>query len=440
MRILTQTLALLLLFVTGSASTAQTPQVTVAFEEEPVIVGQPFILRMRVLVPTFMPQPPVFPTFETPGLIVKLPSRSSAPISEKVDGATWAGVSRTYRIYPTTEGEISLPVQDIVITYKDPDTNEEVRHVEPSPQVSFTATIPDAARGLNPMILANGLQISQEWETPEGQLAVGDAVVRRLKAQITGTSGLFIPDLLETNPVSETVVTDPDATPVPHAPETARFATYPQEPTLTESFDRGIISGARTLQATYVAQSGGTAEAPEITLSWFNLKSNAVETITLQGRSFDVAAPPPPPFDPDPKDIAQGVLAALLAIAGLWMLKRFAWPRSVQIARKIHHAYQTTPHAARKRAAMAAQSRDLTATLFELSVLEKRTGHQDPAITAALRCLTRTLYSEPNAQSAPRQEWQALAQAIRKTGAPLRLRKTIPALPVLNPASKPPDA
>lgn len=436
MRIWTRTFALLTLLLIGSASVAETPKVSVAFEDDPVNVGQPFILRLKVLVPTFMPQPPVFPTFETPGLIIKLPARSSSPISERIDGATWAGVSRTYRIYPTTKGQITLPIQDVVITYKDPETNEDVRHVEPSPEISFTATIPDGARGLNPLILADGLQITQEWEAPEGQLAVGDAIVRRLKAQITGTSALFVPDLLDTNPVTQTPAAQPNPPSDPDAPETAKFATYPQEPTLNESFDRGILSGTRTLQATYVAQTGGQAEAPEINLSWFNLKTNTVETITLAGREFDVAPPPPEPFNPDPKDIATAVLWGLVAIFVVWILKQFAWPRMVALWRKGRLAYQNTPHAARNRAVKAAQSKDLTLTLADLSVLEQRLGHQDPEVTEALRSLTQTLYSGSSAPNAPPQEWRALRQAISKTNAPLRLRKNIPALPALNPASK----
>lgn len=440
MRIWARTLAVLTLFLIGSAGVAETPKVSVDFEDEPVIVGQPFILRLKVLVPTFMPQPPVFPTFETPGLIIKLPSRSTSPISEKIDGASWAGVSRTYRIYPTTEGKITLPIQDVVITYKDPDSSEELRHVEPSPEISFTATIPDDARELNPMILADGLQITQEWEAPEGQLAVGDAVVRRLKAQITGTSALFVPDLLDTNPVTMTPEMQPDTPQDPDAPETAKFATYPQEPTLNESFDRGILSGTRTLQATYIAQTGGQAEAPEIILSWYNLKTNAIETITLPGRPFDVAPPPPEPFNPDPKDIAKAILVGLLAIVAAWALKQFVWPRAVALSDKASRAYQNTPRAARTQAVKAAQSKDLTRTLAELTVLEKRIGHQDPSVTAALRRLTETLYSGPSAPNAPSQEWHRLAQAIGKTNAPLHLRKTAPALPSLNPTSKSPGA
>lgn len=440
MRFLTRFCAILALVMIGSLGAAQTPNVTVSFEEDSVAVGQPFVLRMRVLVPTFMPQPPVFPTFETPGLIIKLPSRSSSPISEKIDGASWAGVSRTYRIYPTKEGPVTLPVQDVVITYKDLDTNEEVRHVEPSPEVTFTATIPEAARGLNPMILANGLQITQEWDAPEGELAVGDAVVRRLKATINGTSALFIPDLLAENPVSDTAVPEatPDAKPEPAAPpsKTARFATYPQEPTLQESFDRGILSGTRSMQATYIAQTGGTAQAPDINLSWFNLKDNAVETISLPGRAFDVAAPPPPPYEPDPKAIAQAVLIGALAIAALWAVKLFAWPHAARAVTKLRSAYDQTPHAARKQAVAAARSQDLTAVLAALTVLETRLGRPDAKITKALRSLTHTRYSGPKTGPAPTGDWRRLADAIRKTEAPLGIRKTSPALPPLNPASQ----
>ena len=100
----------------GMAS-AQDPQIEVTAEQDEVTVGQPYILRVKVLVPTFMPKPPVFPTFEVPGLIVRLPERSTSPVSERVDGDTWAGVQRTYRIYPMQVGITEIPDQQLSIVY-----------------------------------------------------------------------------------------------------------------------------------------------------------------------------------------------------------------------------------------------------------------------------------------------------------------------------------
>jgi hypothetical protein len=66
----------------------------------------------------------------------------------------------------------------------------------------------------------------------------------------------------------------------------AQLGAYPKEPSVSETLDRGIMSGTRQDQVTYLPQSGGMAILPDITLEWFNLKTHTLEAITLPGRSF----------------------------------------------------------------------------------------------------------------------------------------------------------
>ncbi len=67
-------------------------QLTVEPMEAEAVVGQPIVLRLTLLVPTFMPDPPTFPTFDMPGLVVRIPERASTPTSKTVNGETWAGM------------------------------------------------------------------------------------------------------------------------------------------------------------------------------------------------------------------------------------------------------------------------------------------------------------------------------------------------------------
>ena len=69
------------------------PVLRVAIEETETIPGQPINLRMTVLVPTFMPKPPVWPSFEAPNLLVRIPPRGGGPTSERIGGQTWSGVA-----------------------------------------------------------------------------------------------------------------------------------------------------------------------------------------------------------------------------------------------------------------------------------------------------------------------------------------------------------
>ena len=66
-----------------------TPILRVDFPETEAIPGQFLTLRLTVLVPTFMPAPPVWLSFEAPNLLVRVPEGGTSPVSERIDGETW---------------------------------------------------------------------------------------------------------------------------------------------------------------------------------------------------------------------------------------------------------------------------------------------------------------------------------------------------------------
>ncbi|MCP4818083.1 MAG: hypothetical protein GY883_02770, partial [Shimia sp.] len=86
----------LLLLPLAALAQDQDPLLEITFEERETIPGQPLTLRLTVFVPTFMPKPPVWPSFETPNLRIRLPERSTSPTSRTINGGTWSGVSRRY--------------------------------------------------------------------------------------------------------------------------------------------------------------------------------------------------------------------------------------------------------------------------------------------------------------------------------------------------------
>lgn len=213
------------------------PRVTIEVPPDPTIVGQPAIVRLKVLVPTYMPNPPVFPSLEQENLLVRLPDRASGPVSESVEGETWSGVQRSYRLYPLAPGTYEFAAAEVQVTFADPETNDPVQVSVPLPAVRLTVEVPDAARGLDPLIIADGFELSQEIEG-DTSLQTGDALTRTLTAKITGTTPIMIPPLLPQ-------IEDP------------LLRAYPNEPRLTETEDRGVLSGQRTDRVTYVAQDGG---------------------------------------------------------------------------------------------------------------------------------------------------------------------------------------
>lgn len=405
---------------------AQDPRVNVTTEQEEVVVGQPYLLRIEVLVPTFMPKAPVFPTFETPGLIVRLPERSTSPISERVDGETWSGVRRTYRIYPTRAGVTEIPAQQVSIVYKNTDTNEDVPLTVEVPATSIRATVPEGARALDPLIIAQNIEITQNWEMSDGILASGDAVVRSLDIAVTGASALFLPPLLETAaPRSEAPSEGTQASP---------FLAYPEDPKVTETIDRGIMSGTRHEQVSYIAQAGGVALFPDITLRWFNIETGEVEEIVLEGRSVEVAIPPVARAPVDIATIIRWGGVVLIGVLAAWVGRRVLWPpvRARLHAMRMH--YDATAYAAHRVATEHARAHNLNGLLGALDERARRGCPPGPETVDAIRALTHRVYRDSADDT--KAEWRALVAALasEKPGlfAP-RGPKGQDALPPLNP-------
>jgi hypothetical protein len=136
----------------------------------------------------------------------------------------------------------------------------------------------------------------------------GDSVTRTVVATVSGTSPMFLPDLL--GPV---VVEG--------------IASYPNEPTLAETDERGMRGGSRTESMTLVAEGGGSGEAPAVTLDWYNLETGKVEAASVEGFAISVDGPPAQTaIEPrDRRAIALMALAGVVALAaGAWLFHRMS--------------------------------------------------------------------------------------------------------------------
>jgi len=397
------------------------PVLRVEFDETEAIPGQPLSLRMTVLVPTFLPEPPVWPSLEAPNLLVRLPERSTNPTSARVGGETWAGVTRNYRISPMVPGEFAIPPQEVVVTWADPESNAPVRAILQSEALAFRGVVPAGAEGLDPFIAATSLDLAQTIEGEPGAMTPGDSVTRTVVATVAGTPPMFLPELLP-----------------PVAIE--GIAAYPDEPLLAETDDRGTLGGSRTERVTLVAEGGGSGAVPAVTLDWYDLETGRVETASVEGFAIAVEGPPARSVAPgrDWRRIALGVLAALAGAAAAVWLKRRAGPplaRLLAARRAARLASEAHAYAVLHR---AVARRDNAALRPALDTWAGRLAGQDPRADPRLRDALTALGADLYGPAAPRDPaaaWQALAEALPavralcRTGGP----ETTP-LPALNPA------
>ena len=342
--VLTSLLLCLLIGATPAAAQGSTrPIIRTALEKAEAIPGQPIILRVTLLAPTWFPKAPVFPSFEAPNIMVRLPERASGPVSERVGSETWSGVTRAYRLYPMTVGRFRLPPLPFRVTYADPESRAPITIILRSDEILFNGVAPEGTDGLDPFIAATELILDQTIDGETTDLEPGDAVTREVKVQIEGMSPIFLPELI---------------------PESAKegVAAYPKEPVVTESKERGVLSGERAESVIYVGQAGGRYVAPSISLRWFNLDTRQIETAEVPG--FDISVkgdPPPPPSTHQWLAVALWVTGVLLlALLTSITLKRF-WP---QVA-----AWRT-------------RRRENLSELGNMRIHPKRAKHSKPIVSA----------------------------------------------------------
>lgn len=395
---------------------AQVPKVELSLAAEETFVGQPLILRLTVLVPSFMPDPPALPSFEVPDLMVRLNGRATNPTSERVDGETWSGVTRSYSLYPMIPGAFVLPPQSVRVTYAVDGATPETVTIE-TEAVRFQARLPEGAEALDPPLIARGLNATQELEIPQGGVAVGDAITREVIVTIDGTSPLFVPPLFE-------------------SAETEGLRAYPQDPGLTEKVDRGVLSGTRREAITYVALSEGEASLPAITLSWYNLTSKQVETLTLDGARFEVSPGPPAPFEPDLSAITRWILLLLIfAGGGLWVARKQGpkfrvWRAAQRAAREIS---EPRLYAAIRRAAAAQDFAQLWTALATYTAHHGDT-RRTTAFDAALGAVAETAYGpHPVHSTDVEARWRTLGSVLSEIRPPKSAPGRTQVLPDLNP-------
>lgn len=345
MRLLGVFLVWLMSVTTVWAQEAQ-PTLEVTFEENETVPGQPLTLRLTVLVPTFMPSPPVWPDFESPNLRVQLPSKASSPTSKRIGGETWSGISRRYQVTPVVPGRFEIPAGEVQVRYRAPDGNGELEATLPVPAQVVTGVVPKGAEGMDPFLAATNVTLAQTVEGDTTGLAAGASFTRILEVQIDGVSPMFLP---------------------PFTPEAgvSGLRTYPESPVVEETENRGVVSGIRTEKTVYVVEASADGSLPEVRLQWFNLKTGKIEDAIVGAIEVQADAPSVSTRTAEPVDVEKvlRIAAAIGALAlAVWAFKRWAAPKLRRYWKKVLHWWLNGANYAFRQFRKATKTRDLRAS------------------------------------------------------------------------------
>lgn len=270
------------------SAAAQTPFVRAHFEpNNDILVGQPVRLVVSVFVPNYFTGSPDFPEFELENAIVVLPQDRPENSNEQSGGVTYAGITRTYMIYPQEPGDFRLPPAEIITSYASAPPKSTEVHLS-LPALTFHADVPAAAQNLDYFLPTTSLTIQQKWSSSLKNVRAGDSIVRTITVTAIKMQAMLIPPL----PLE--------------APDGVRI--YTEEPIVQDQkTDRGdFVFGRRTESVKYLIRKEGDYTLPAIELKWWNLSTNRLVTATLPLVHFTAVANPnyvaelPPEQEPAP--------------------------------------------------------------------------------------------------------------------------------------------
>lgn len=409
---------------TTEAQAADQPVLRIDFPETEAVPGQFLTLRMTVLVPTFMPDPPVWPSLEMPNLLVRLPEGASSPTSERIGGATWSGVSRRFQLSPMVPGDFTIPPQEIVVTWSETAGAAPLKTVLSTEAVTLRGTLPAGAAGLDPFLAAGSVELTEEIEGTPLDMKPGDSLTRTVTARIEGASPMFLPPLL------------PPA-------DIPGVAAYPDDPTLDESNERGRVSGTRIERVTYVAEGGGAGTLPAVRLDWFDIDAGEVRSAQIEAVAVSVDGPVAVTREPRDWRLIAGVVIAVLVVLVLMIaVLRRLLPVLRRAVRKRRREYEVSERFAWRALGQALHARDTAAMRAAFDLWSDRFAgadpRRDPAVATALLRLGAARHAPANeaARQHPDAAWTVLRQSLNDLRA--HRHSALPTdapLPHLNPRS-----
>ncbi|MFC5050771.1 BatD family protein [Rubritalea spongiae] len=270
--------------------------------------GQRVALTIEVLGKEGWAQIPNIPALKVQGAYVLPPQSQGVRMQEQIDGAAYTGQSYDLAVYPQTGGAIHIPETSVQVSLSafgsgSASSTKEVK----LPALEFSSKVPPGAEGVQWLVSTTEFEATQSWSSDVEQVKVGGALKRKITLSAADVSGMAF------QPIDY--------------PKIQGLGVYPAEPTVEDDFDRGVLSGKREEEVTYLFQGAGTAEIPAIELVWWDVKNETLEKVVLEGRKVTVTGGPSASY----KELQEGgrnqrvlwwALAVLLGLGGTFFWKR----------------------------------------------------------------------------------------------------------------------
>ena len=289
---------------------------------DPLFQKAPIVIAVEVGTPgRFSKRGTRVRDFTVPGTLVRPISKFAFNENRRRGGDSWAFQSWRFELYSERSGPLKTPPLTTFISVET-GTNGVVEGEVTLRVPPLEIEVPPGTEGLASWIAATEFTVDESWEGLLETYQVGDAVTRIRRFTIKGAPAMAVQAFPQV--------------------ELEGVQVYQAPALVDDKAVGGSLEGLREERVVFTFKAGGTQTIPGLRLHWFNLMTQAVKTIDLPGRTFDLpgTAKPNSAKVSEPKDdtgnpLAWGLAVVLgfafsyLLVRWIGRIRRTTWYRTV---------------------------------------------------------------------------------------------------------------
>lgn len=241
-------------------------------EQEEIWVGQRVTLVVELLTPGTFASTPNFDLPRIAGVVLMPPSESPTVGSETIKEISFTTQRHELSAFAQRSGDIEIPPFAVRFASAPAFGKPPEDHTVMTKQLKFNAQMPPGAEGLSLVITTSNLIATESWDPQPAAKPVpmGSAFTRTITLEASDIPGMILPAF-------------------PHQAPPGMSA-YARTPIVEDKSNRGVTTGRRVDQVTFVCESSGTFELPALAIAWWDPQERQLKRVELAGQKFEVAA------------------------------------------------------------------------------------------------------------------------------------------------------
>ena len=189
--------------------------------------------------------------------------------STRSDGdRSWTVQQWTLVVYPQRDGLFEIPTIPLQLSIAGDGIESIIGEAHTRP-MTFEAMIPEQMQDNQSWLASNRFDAEESFNKAAEELVPGDALIRTITFSADNLPAMMLPEV--------------------EVESLEGIAVYRKPPQLTDKVNRGNYIAERTEVITYVFEKAGEYELPKQIFYWWNLGTQALETIELSESTLKIS-------------------------------------------------------------------------------------------------------------------------------------------------------